>query len=74
MYLRIVFIDEISMVGYDLFKKLEQRLREIMGSSKPFGRLHIIAIGDFYQLAPVQDTPLYRMLKKGYETLATHLF
>ena len=74
MNLKVVFIDEISMVGYELFKKLEQRLWEIMGSPKPFGNLHITAIGDFYQLAPVQDIPLYTLPKKEYNTLATHLF
>ena len=71
---KAVFIDEISMVGYELLKKLEQRLWEIMGSPKPFGNLYIIAIGDFYQLAPVQDTPLCMLPKKGYNTVATHLF
>ena len=59
MNLKVVFIDEISVVGYELFKKLEQRLCEIMGSPKPFGNLYIIAVGDFYHLAPVQDTLLY---------------
>lgn len=73
-HLQMVFIDEISMVGYEIFKKLEKRLRVIMDNDAPFGGLHIIAIGDFYQLPAVQDTPLYRMPKDGYDTLATHLF
>ena len=68
MNLKAIFIDEISMVGYELFKKLEQRLWEIMGSPKPFGNLHIIAIDDFYQLVPVHDTPLYTLPKKGCNT------
>ena len=74
MNLKVVLIDEISMEGYELFEKLEQRLQEVVGSPKPFGNLHIIAIADFYQLAPVQDTPLYTLPKKEYNTLATHLF
>ena len=45
-----------------------------MGSPKQFGNLHIIVIGDFYQLVPVQDTPWYTLPKKGNNTLATHLF
>ena len=39
-----------------LFKKSEKRLRQIMGTTKPFGGLHVIAIGDFFQMAPVKDS------------------
>ena len=53
------------MVGYSLFKKLEQHLRKIMGSSYPFGSLHIVTIGDFYQLGPIEDTSLYKSSRHG---------
>ena len=46
--LEMIFLDEISMVGYSLFKKLKQCLHEIMGSSYPFDGLHIVTIGEFY--------------------------
>ena len=70
----MIFIDEISMVGYSLFKKLEQHLCGIMGSSYPFCGSHIVTIGDFYQLAPVEDTPLYKSPRHGYGILALHVF
>ena len=62
------------MVGYSLFKKLEQHLHNIMGSSYPFGGLHTVTIEDFYQLAPVEDMPLYKSPRHGYDILASHLF
>ena len=69
MKLKVVFIDEVSMVGYKLFKKIEKQLRDIMGSSTPFGNLHVIVIGDFYQLPAVEDTPLYKIPKKAMTLL-----
>ena len=56
-----------------LLKKLEQHLHEIMESSYPFGGLLIVTIGDFYQLVPVEDMPLYKSPRHGYDILAPHL-
>jgi hypothetical protein len=35
--LKVIFIDEISMVGKKMFNFINLRLQEIKGSSKPFG-------------------------------------
>lgn len=51
----ILVIDEISMLGIDLFEKLEFIARAIRGSKKPFGGIKIIASGDFLQLPPIND-------------------
>ena len=35
--LKVIFIDEISMVGSGMFKFLNLRLQQIMASKEPFG-------------------------------------
>ena len=54
--LRTIIIDELSMVGQQLFEKMDLVLRGIYDKpDTPFGGLQIIACGDFYQLPPVKD-------------------
>ncbi|KAK7929411.1 hypothetical protein WMY93_005806 [Mugilogobius chulae] len=59
--LQIVIIDEISMVSHDLLIYIHSRLRQIKQRSdfSPFGNVSVIAVGDFYQLAPVMAKGLY---------------
>ena len=55
-HLKILIIDEISMVGKQLFSCVEERLCQINGTkTKPFGGVSIIAVGDFQQLPPVRS-------------------
>lgn len=51
--LDLLFIDEISMVGDELFEVVDRILRKNYDSSKPFGGVQCIVCGDFYQLQPV---------------------
>ena len=69
-----VMYEEVSMVGRDLFKKSEKRLRQIMGTTKPFGGLHVIAIGDFFQMAPVKDSYIFKDEPSRYGPLAVNLW
>ncbi|XP_078795313.1 uncharacterized protein LOC144988623 isoform X2 [Oryzias latipes] len=59
--LQILIIDEISMVDHKLLTYIHGRLRQIKqtGDFSPFGKVSIIAVGDFYQLPPVRGKPLY---------------
>jgi ribosomal protein L35AE/L33A len=52
---QILIIDEISMVGDDLFTKLDFIAKKIRNSNKPFGGIKLIASGDFLQLPPIKD-------------------
>ena len=52
-HLKVIFIDEISMVGQRMFNFINLRLQEIMATTKPFGNVSLIAFGDLYQLKPV---------------------
>lgn len=72
--LKIIFIDEISMVGNKMFNFINLRLQEIFARNIPFGGLNIIAIGDLFQLKPVFDGWIFENLQDGYGPLATNLW
>ena len=61
--LKVIIIDEISMVSNKLLLHMHQRLLDIFGYAnncdKPFAGLTIIVVGDFYQLPPVLQRPVF---------------
>ena len=69
---KVVFIDEISMVGCCIFNKIDQHLQEIFGCKKVFGGHCVVAIGDFYQMKPVIDTYIFKNPDSSYSALATN--
>ena len=58
---KLLIIDEVSMVSSALFYQVNQRLNEIFmcSSDKCFGGLSVLLCGDFYQLPPVRGIPLF---------------
>ena len=58
--LDLLIIDEISMVGSNLFLQLHYRLTEIKGSSNLFGGVAVIVLGDLYQLPPVKQQFVFK--------------
>jgi hypothetical protein len=70
-FLRIVIIDEISMVKSDLLYQLHLRLQEVKENAKPFGGVSILMFGDLMQLKPVRakwifDTPYSNQFAQAY--------
>lgn len=53
---KILIIDEISMIDPILFDKLEKIARIIRKSEKPFGGIQVILFGDFFQLPVVKSS------------------
>ncbi|XP_075170221.1 uncharacterized protein LOC142242518 [Haematobia irritans] len=53
--LKVIIIDEISMVGARMLGFLDSRLKQIFKNNNPFGGISILAFGDFKQLPPVGD-------------------
>jgi len=51
--IEMIVIDEISMVRADLLDHIDSLLRISKKSSKPFGGIPMLWIGDLYQLPPV---------------------
>ena len=50
------------MVGQESLLHLHSALCAVNCHEKPFGGVNIIAFGDFLQLSPVNQAPLYRNL------------
>lgn len=53
--LRVLIIDEVSMLSPELFQLLDATLRRARSSSStlPFGGVQVVFVGDFFQLPPV---------------------
>ena len=51
--LELLVIDEISMVRADLLDAVDMTLRRVRRSSRPFGGVQLLMIGDVHQLPPV---------------------
>jgi len=53
--LKVLIIDEISMVSPQLFDSIDKILRAFKYSDEPFGGLQIVLSGDFFQLPPISQ-------------------
>ena len=72
--LKVIFTDEISMVGSGMFNFLNLRLQQIMGNKEPFGGISLITVGDLFQLKPVFDKWIFENSQIGYDALASNIW
>ena len=60
--LKLLIIDEVSMVGADLLYHIHRRLQDICGNSHSrFGGVSILAVGDLFQLQPVGQNHVFSL-------------
>ena len=52
--LKVLVIDEVSMLSPELFKTINVILQRFKFSNEPFGGVQLILVGDFFQLPPIQ--------------------
>ena len=57
---KMLVIDEVSFLDEDSIKKLDKHLRILKQNDELYGGIHIIFVGDLFQLKPVQGKPLYK--------------
>ena len=50
---RVLIVDEVSMMSKKLFEILDRALRTIKKTDRPFGGIQVVFTGDFFQLPPV---------------------
>jgi len=64
-----ILIDEVSMVRADMLDMVDLRLRQALGkTTRAFGGMRLIFIGDLYQLPPVATREEEALLYRDYET------
>merc|ERR1712030_154983 len=51
--LKVLIIDEISLVDADMLYKIDLRLREITQMGVPLGNIAILVLGDLMQMYPI---------------------
>ncbi len=52
--LKVLVIDEVSMLSPKLFKTIDAILKTFKFSTEPFGGVQVVLVGDFFQLPPIQ--------------------
>ena len=69
--LRLIIIDEISMVSNTTLLHIHQRLKEIFATpnNQLFAGLSIIVVGDLYQLPPIRQRPVFDEYKNHVPNL-----
>ena len=57
--LKMLIIDEISLVDADMFYKIDLRLREITQKGVPLGNVAIFVLGDLMQMCPISGRYIF---------------
>jgi hypothetical protein len=70
--IEFLFIDEISMVPYEMLKMIEARLQQLKTNNVLFGGINIIFFGDLMQLPPIRGNQVFD--QPIYMRPATHLW
>ena len=73
-HIKIIIVDEFSMVGGRLLRFMHLRLQEVCGNQLPFGGMNVLMCGDLYQLKPVRDCWIFEDIDHAYGSLAPNLF
>ena len=65
-FVKVVIIDECSMIGVEMLSSIDSWLKQIIGNYQvPYRGLDIIFIGDLRQLPPVRATLIYKQKKQN---------
>jgi exonuclease III len=72
--LKVLIVDEVSMMGSNMFNFVNNRLKEIFGTEKHFGGVSLVLVGDLFQLRPVMDRWIFQNTESGYGMLAPNIW
>ncbi len=66
--LELLIIDEVSMVRSDVMDSIDETLRMVRRSSKPFAGVQLLLIGDIQQLSPICRDEEWDLLREHYNS------
>ena len=66
--LKLIIIDEKSMVGSKILSQVNSRLKAILETLLDFRGVSIICVGDFHQLRSVKDSYVFQIPNSGTES------
>lgn len=69
-----IIIDEISMVRCDIVDVMDRMLRRHRNSSRPFGGVQVVFVGDLFQLPPVITMQDKALLRKFYSSTGYYFY
>ena len=70
--LKLLIIDEMSLLGSDMLYRIHVRLCEIFQSEALFGNISVILVGDLMQLPPVKASYIFEEPSKDSHLKAFH--
>ena len=70
--IEFLFIDEISMVPYEILSMIDSRLKQLKNSEQLFGGINVLVFGDLLQLKPVRGKQVFQ--QPEHMVPATHLW
>ena len=68
----LLIIDEISMIGCRKLLKVDNVLKKVFNTTRPFGGLHVLLVGDFAQLPAVRQSTLIDSMVNSTKTHVDH--
>ena len=54
----MLIIDEVSFLDEDNIRKLDKHMRKLKEKDVMYGGIHVVFVGDFFQMLPVRGSPL----------------
>ena len=71
--LKMLIIDEISLVDSDMFYKIDLRLREITQLGVPLGNVAVFVLGDLMQMSPISGRYIFLEPRNSQFTLTNEI-
>ena len=63
--LKLIIIDEVSMICNITLLQIHERLKEIFGASASQLFASVVVVGDLYQLPPIRRKPIFESFKNA---------